>query len=382
MLKPRVKPVHNPARLPDGAIRIGSMQFGVGAEIRSSDNDAIWRLLQLMDGSRSEASIVEGLLAESPALDRDSVREILQALIEGGFVEDAGAESPAELTTREIERYARGTNFYAWVDTTPRASPWEVQRRLRKSRVTVLGLGGAGSALVTGLVTSGVGSVRCVDYDRVELSNLNRQTLYTEADVGSSKVDRAVTRLQALNADVEVTGEERRVAGPEDIEELMRGCDLFALCADQPEPFELLGWTNRSGLKTQCPWVMSFYAGPAMVVGLQVPFRAPCYRCLRHAAEVANRIEGDEMPFLIPELVVNAVIAPTAALTGSLAALEAIYYLSGLKPQTVGRIFHQSLSIYDYSYYVEGDFWEDCPDCAGARAVAEDDDPLVRPPPV
>ena len=66
--------------------------------------------------------------------------------------------------------------------------------------------------------------------------------------------------------------------------------------------------------------------------------------------------------------VVHAVIAPTASLTGHLGALEAIYFLTGLRPQTVGRIFHQNLMIYDHFYYIEAPFWPECPACGADSA--------------
>ena len=371
MQRPRIKPAHNPVWTHDDRIRIGSMQFGIGAEIDASDNDAVWRVFELMDGSRTPAEILAEFTKGRPDIDDESAEALMNALIAAGFAEDAAADPPPTITARDVERYARGTLFYSWVDTEPRRSPWEVQSRLKSSRVTVLGLGGAGSAAATALVASGVGSLHCVDFERVELSNLNRQSIYGEDDLGRGKVESALARLRGLNRDISITGEDLGVADASAIERLLADCDLFLLCADKPEPLEILNWTNEAALRAEKPWILSFYAGPMLVVGLQDPPRTPCYRCLRHAAEVEGRIEGDGLRFLIPDLVINAVVAPSAAMAGNLAALEALYFLGGLKTSTYGRIFHLSLTTYDFQYYVEAEPWPGCPTCGGRAARAE-----------
>jgi molybdopterin/thiamine biosynthesis adenylyltransferase len=359
--RPRIKPVLNPAQLTDHRILIGMNQYGVGSEIQDDDDDTIWHLLALMDGTRAAADIVGAMQMAQPDLEADSLYAIIDTLTDAGFVEDAGAEPPSNLSAAELARHRRSADFYAWIDTQPRASPFDIQSRLKEASVTVLGLGGSGSAMVMSLVAAGVGAVHCVDFDIVEVSNLSRQLLYTEDDVGQPKVARAVDRLQRLNSHVHVTGETRQVTSPAEIVDLMRGRSLFILCADKPT-WLIQRWTNEAALRSSTPWLMSLYAGPMLVAGLFLPWQTPCYRCLEHneALRRGDRLDG-ELPATTPEI--NAVIAPTANLTGHLGALEAIYFLGGLQPQTVGRIFHLNLMIYDHLYYVEPPRWELCPAC-------------------
>ncbi|HEX6490670.1 MAG TPA: hypothetical protein VF002_04780 [Gaiellaceae bacterium] len=101
-------------------------------------------------------------------------------------------------------------------------------------------------------------------------------------------------------------------------------------------------------------------------VGTFIPFEVPCYRCLRHHAEEQGLDPGvGEQLVEVPD--VNAVIAPTAMLTGNLAALEAIYLLGDLRPQTIGRILHQNLIVYAHLYFIQPPFWKDCPACGSER---------------
>ncbi|MEJ7569217.1 MAG: ThiF family adenylyltransferase [Gaiellaceae bacterium] len=368
MLKPRVKNVHNPVRLPDGTIRIGSMQFGIGSEIRTNDNDAVWRVLELMDGTQTAPEIDSVLRQRRPDLEAGTGEDIIDSLVEAGFAEE-GAPVETTLSLDAQQRYSRARSFYAWIDTVPRVSPWYAQERLRDASVAVIGLGGAGSAVAVNLVSAGIGKLTCVDCDVVDLSNLNRQLLYSSADVGRSKTLAALERLQLINPECVLEGREQRVESEADIVDLMTDVDLFILCADQPEPRQICAWTNAAALITGTPWLMSFYAGPMVVVGAQQPGITPCYECLRHWAELDGKID-DGRGALDPELRVNAVIGPSASIAGSFAALEAIYLLAGLKPQTLGRIFHQSLTSYDYMYWVDGEVWDDCHACGGGQRMS------------
>ncbi len=363
MKLPRIKRAHNPERLSGQRIRIGSLQYGVGSEVEDDPEGTIWRLLGLMDGTRTVDAIIGEMQQIFPELDAEGIREAVQTFIEGGFVEDAGAPPPEELTAAELERYSRNVNYFAWVDTQARPSPYEHQRRLKEARVAILGLGGTGSATAMSLAAAGVGSLLCVDFDRVEASNLNRQLLYTEDDIGRPKVEAAVDRLRRMNSHVNITGRQVRLQSSDDIVSLVQGCNLFVLCADTP-PEQIYLWANEAALCTNTPWVVSAYAGPMVVTGTHIPFKTPCYQCINHdQAQKQIARDGCQTETLFSTPALNSVIAPTASLTGHLGALEAIYFLTDLEPQTVGRIFHHNLMIYDHFYYIEAPFWPECPAC-------------------
>jgi molybdopterin/thiamine biosynthesis adenylyltransferase len=368
---PRIKPIHHPVRTRDGRIRIGTVQYGVGSEIQGDADGAVWRLLGLMDGSRDIDAIVAEAMRGTPAVDAGSVRETIGALIDAGFVEDAGAPRPPQLGEDELERYASNTRYFAWVDTEPRPSPFEAQRRLKQSRVAVLGLGGTGGAIAMSLAAAGVGSMRCIDFDAVEVSNLSRQLMYREEDLGWSKVQTAVRRIRDLNRHVEVEGQELRVTGPDDLVEIMEDCDIFVLAADEPAP-DIQLWTSEAALRTATPWAICQYAGPMIVTGLFVPFSTACYECyLASLRDENTRRDGGPAEPLLTGDSGNAVIAPTANATGHIGALEVIYFLTGLQPQTVGRVLHHNLMRYDHMYYIEAPQRPDCPACGAGRTPGQ-----------
>ncbi|WP_432944907.1 HesA/MoeB/ThiF family protein [Kribbella sp. CA-253562] len=359
MERPKIKGIHKPVRLTPVLVNIGGRQVGIGAEIDDEDG-ALWTLLGLMDGTRDRAGIVAEL-TERTDLTVDEAADMLETIIAAGYVEDAAAPPPPELGPDELDRYDRAFNYYAWVDLTPRPSRYAVQAQLKRSRVVVLGLGGTGSAVASSLVAAGVGSVHCVDFDVVEAGNLTRQLLYTEEDLGRPKVATAVTRLSAINSHVDVTGEETRVASTDDVARLMRDRDLLVLCADQPMDL-IRTWTNEAALRTATPWMIAQYAGPMAVVGLFVPGRTCCQACLPSVRDRLVDQHGFEPEELFP-FTGHAVIAPTANLTGHLAALDAIYHLGGIPPSTLGRMFHLSLTDLTYHYAVRPTPGEKCGTC-------------------
>ena len=363
MQRPRVKRAHDPILFPGGRIRIGSVQFGVGAEIYDDEHGTVWRTLRLMDGTRDTEQIIKTLADEPHDYEEGYLSELVGSLLSSGYIEDAAAGTAEGFTSRQLERYSRNENYFSWVDTTPRTQRYQLQAILRDARVAVLGLGGSGSSAAASLVCAGIGHLRCVDFDNVELSNLNRQILFTEDDIGAPKVERAVQRLSRMNSDVTVEGLDQRIQSVESAARAIAGMDFALLCADIPHPDVQL-WTNDAAAAAGMPWSVCFYAGPTLMTGIFVPGQTPCYRCLLASGPSPLRDDaGGVGEALYGATDLNGVISPTAGLAGQFGALEAIYFLTGLAPQTVGRLFHQNLMIYDHNYYVTPEASADCPQC-------------------
>ncbi|WP_146228067.1 PqqD family protein, partial [Micromonospora sp. S4605] len=135
MLRPRVKSVHEPYVLPGNRLIIGLMQYGVAAEIQDDEDGTIARLLTLLDGTRDVAQVCADLAVTHPGLAEESVREVVDQLIEQGFIEDAAAPLPEGFTAGDAARYDRARHFYSWIDTTPRQSPYDPQARIGRARV-------------------------------------------------------------------------------------------------------------------------------------------------------------------------------------------------------------------------------------------------------
>jgi molybdopterin-synthase adenylyltransferase len=355
---PKIKHAMGGSRVSRTKVILGALQWGIGVELTDDEDGTLWRLLKLMDGTRTRAQIVDAISSERPGLDAASVLEVIDGLTAEGFVEDAAVPPPPDLDGDELERYERSRHFFAWIERSPRPSPWDVQCRLKQARVCVIGLGGAGGAVAASLVATGIGTVTCVDHDTVSLSNLNRSLLYSEEDIGRRKTAVAEQRLRALNRHVDVRVLDRLITCSADIDELMGDQDLVILCADEPRIL-IAQWMNQAALRTRTPWQICLYAGPMVVTGVFEPGRTACWDCIPGSDGGFPDVEEFE---LLTDHGPNAVIAPSANLTGHTGALVATYFLAGLPVQAVGRVLHHSLTRLDHAYYVEPTT-EPCPTC-------------------
>lgn len=362
MNRPRVKPEHTPYRIGGGKIRIGGVSFGIAGEIEDPDG-WVWTMLSAMDGSRSPDEVVACVAEAHPGQRRERLRAAAHQLIGSGYVEDAAAPPPDGLTSRDLQRHKRSVGFYRWLDLAPRLSSWEPQLLISRAKVTVLGMGGTGGVAAMALAASGVGRLHCVDPDLVELSNLNRQVIYTENDIGIPKADAAVARLLALNSDISVTSERTRVAGIDDIVRLASACDVLILAADQPP--EIRGWTNRACLRVKRAWIDACYHGPLVQVGVFVPHNGPCWECTRLAlrdqyAELgANTIDSERRL----QSIMHAVGAVSAGISGNLAAHLAIALMTEIPPVIPGQIYAVNLAALDAPFSFNVKRHPDCLAC-------------------
>ncbi|MER6284012.1 HesA/MoeB/ThiF family protein [Streptomyces sviceus] len=368
--RPRIKPEHRAYRTVDGNVRVGSVIHGIGAEI-ADPQGWVWTLVEAMDGTRGPSEVVAEVLRGHPELSGADARQAMADLLAAGFVDDAGASVP--VPPREQDRYSRGVPLLRWMDLAPRTSPWDAQLRLREARVLLIGVGGTGGHAAQALVASGVGHVNCVDPDVVELSNLNRQPLYRESDLGRPKVEAAVATLRALNSDVTVTGERREVRGPEDLAELVSGSpgspyDLLVLAADRPDAIRR--WTNRACLAAGLPWVDAGYRGPLVTAGVYVPGQGACWECLRDG-EIARRDlrlgPGQDPETASPRMPWNPASAVTAGLSGALLAHAALALLTGIPAMDPGFRFGVNLMLPGDPVHQRTPRHLDCPAC-GERA--------------
>ncbi len=208
----------------------------------------------------------------------------------------------------DLSRYAKQTVF----------KPFGVegQKALLKSSVLVVGIGGLGSWAAELLVRAGVGRIRLVDDDHVEISNIHRQSLYTQADAEARalKVEAAAQRLRQINSGAEVetvcSRLDKRMA-----ESLMQDMDVIV---DGMDNFESRFIVNDCAVKLAKPWVFAGVLGAKAQVMTIVPGRTACLRCLMDTPPAP---EGD----CTQHGVLGAAVAATAAFE----ACEALKVLSG-----------------------------------------------------
>lgn len=197
----------------------------------------------------------------------------------------------------------------------------EGQARIRGARVLLLGLGGLGCAAAPYLCGSGVGQLTLCDFDRVECSNLARQTLFSASDVGRHKCDVAEERLRALNPQVDLRPLARRF-DPVCAEGLVAEHDMVI---DASDNYGTRLAVNRASLAAGKPWVMGACVRLEGQLALFSGAAGPCYRCVYGAA-----------PETLEDCPGAGIFAPVAGMIGVAMAHLALTRLAGMaRPSTL-----------------------------------------------
>ena len=186
------------------------------------------------------------------------------------------------------------------------------QTKLAASRVAVVGAGGLGSAALYCLAGVGIGNIKIIDCDAVEVTNLNRQFIHNEADLGVNKALSASRKITNYNNEINVTACGLRLT-EENVGELISGCDLVVACVDNKQTRLTL---NKCCVELGIPLVDGGVCGFEGYVLTVLPGVTPCLCCL---------------PGLIKESEPCDVIGAAASAIGSMMAAQAIKTLSGIK---------------------------------------------------
>jgi len=202
----------------------------------------------------------------------------------------------------------------------------EAQEKFAAANALVIGAGGLGAPVAQFLVAAGVGTVTLCDPDTVDLTNLQRQILYSTPDVGTPKVAAAKARLAAINPDVRVDAIEARV-GPTELASLVARADVVLDCCDN---FATRHAVNRACVAAGVPLVSGAairFDGQVAVFDTRAP-DSPCYHCLFG--------EGEELE--ATRCAVMGVFAPVVGIIGATQAAEALKLIAAVGLPLAGRL--------------------------------------------
>ena len=204
----------------------------------------------------------------------------------------------------------------------------EGQKKLRQGSVLVIGAGGLGSPALLYLVGAGVGKIGIVDADEISISNLHRQILYAESDVGKNKALAAKEHLEKLNTEVSIQAYPLRIT-EENIAGLVDAYDFVLDAVDNFETKYLINDTCVKLKKPFCHGGVLRFQGQAMTY---VPGRGPCYSCVfpklpEHAISCAQA----------------GVIGTNPGVIGCIQATEAVKYLTGVGELLIGKLYEIDL---------------------------------------
>ena len=222
------------------------------------------------------------------------------------------------LSDAELDRYARQIILPAFGGAG--------QAKLKTAHVAIIGAGGIGCPAITYLAAAGVGKLTIIDHDVVELSNLQRQPLFTDADIGSSKAHVAADAARRINPHVEAIAVAQRLDA-RNAETLLSGATLIL---DGCDNFETRLAVNRAAVALRIPLLSAAIGAFEGQVALYEGWRgdSPCYACL----------VGDDPDRPGINCAEQGVMGALAGMIGTIAALEAVRALSGWGQPLTGKL--------------------------------------------
>jgi adenylyltransferase/sulfurtransferase len=216
------------------------------------------------------------------------------------------------LTSDELRRYSRQISIPGFGK--------KGQLKLKRAHVFVAGLGGLGSPSSVYLIAAGIGHLTIIDEQRVDMTNLNRQILHWELDVGRSKAASAVEKLYGMNPNVKVDSKLQKIT-LKNVDELIEGADVIVDGTDNYPTRYLL---NEACVRNRIPFVHGAVEGMVGQMMTIVPRKGPCLRCL--------------VPQEPPKKPLFPVLGATPGVIGCLQAMETIKLITGVGEPLVGRL--------------------------------------------
>jgi len=229
-----------------------------------------------------------------------------------------------------INRFRNQLNFFADFETS-KLSRNEMQNRIRNSKVVVVGLGSIGTWVVYSLALVGVKKFTLIDPDIVEVSNLNRQCLFNNDEIGLQKTEIIAQKLKLLEKDINCILHNIYIKSLDEIIPVIKDSNLVINCADEPD----IDYVNR--IITQACFTLKIphilcggYDGHLSFLGPTViPGKSACWYCYENTLTSQKKLSDYKHLTLTPADIQGGNLAPLSAITANYHVVEAIKLLSG-----------------------------------------------------
>ena len=251
----------------------------------------------------------------------------------------------SDLSSKDLERYSRQVML--------EEIGYEGQLKLKNAKVCVVGIGGLGNPIATRLVAMGIGKIRIVDRDVIELSNLHRQTMFDESDIGQVKVEVAAKKLKKMNPDVEIEALPVSVNDYTALD-IVEGCNVVIDALDSVNARYSI---NKACIKKNIPFVTGAAVGVSGQAFTILPKETACYHCVFPA------LDEDSMPTCSIEGVHPSILS----IIGGIEVAEAVKIITGKKPNLANKILHVDLENLEFVNTHTMKVAE-CPVCGSGKA--------------
>ena len=192
----------------------------------------------------------------------------------------------------------------------------EGQKKINKSSICIIGCGGLGTSAAQYLSMSGIGKLVCIDHDSIVLSNLNRQTLFTEKDIGKSKCEVLTKKIKNINKSINVNYYQKRI-NESNIDQYIENCSIVLDCTDNFESRLIINKFCHNKKKILVSAALQNFHVQAFIFSSWSSNKNPCYKCIFPNLTTTENQSCDEM----------GIIASVAGLGGIIQANLALNYI-------------------------------------------------------
>lgn len=310
-----------------------------GQLIQIEDKEgAIWSLIELLEGQRTCPEIIQETVNKHPELSSSKVQEYIDHLQDLNLIEDASLTAEGVLDNYTMERWSRNMEFFGSIAEYG-DNKFAYQKKIKEAKICLLGCGGLGTHLLFDLAATGFSNITIVDFDKIELSNLNRQILYQEDDIGKSKVHRAKARILQFSKQANIKAIETRLDSTEKVASIITGHDLVICVADKPRN-HMSYWLNEACVRANIPYItggLDIRRGAFYSV---LPEKSGCMMCWKQTfmqqdddtAVLVNKLDKQlDADYSVPA---PAMVALVSIVAGCMIA-EAIKLITGLQPPSL-----------------------------------------------
>ena len=340
-------------------IRLTSPLLQTSVDIETSAPEAIVRILDICrDGfvSRDPIKYISFLLGMPEGATGQVIDELSQrSILLSKTVSPHKEETP--------DRYSRQVKFFKMFEDSDRSGS-ALDRKLRSSSIAVVGVGGYGCWIAMLCARIGIRRITLIDHDTIEESNLSRQVLFSDADVGKKKVAVAASSLASINPNINCVPIDQYVDSSELLARLLEGVDLVFNPYGYAHPHAngLAARISRGALLAKVPCLVS---GGSWIGPLTVANTTPCYRCLFDnpmMSEIFSEVSA------ATKIGTQAAFAPRLGINCSVAVWEACRFLAGIASDLLGSVISLDTIGYSASSKFEVARSDHCAWCSGPQS--------------
>ncbi|MFJ1268641.1 ThiF family adenylyltransferase [Legionella lytica] len=323
----------------------------------------IYNVCSIMDGSISLQDLKERMSSIYP-YESQFLDDLLSALDNEYLIEDVFYNIP-NATIEAQERWSKNVEFLGSY-CRAKENKHQKQQSLSEIKVVILGLGGVGSNVLLNLAALGVLNFRIVDYDKVSLSNLNRQILYSNTDIGHYKSDMAKQRiLQFLpNANIECCN--KKLESTDDVLEMVRGYDFVIAAADMPRE-KILDWVNNACLEFKIPYICGGLDSLWATYFSIIPGITGCMACWKQSASKDRALYQDivQAEYFSSAPSPNVAIMPMISMVSGLISSEFLKIVTKIsEPNALGKLCIFNFKSSEMAVQETWEKLDNCPICS------------------